>query len=556
MQYMEYTISSGSVYSDDDSFVNVNHQSGEVPFGDLTTNEILAIGNQPRVRKQTVVPQLEQTVNANSDTRVAKKNAVAADEQWWVGQNMPEMPEKGETNPLLATHFFTADYNTTIQTFANGILKDPDTNKPAAYQEDHDTCQEYINHILGRANTEQELDDKCNEMERNATKLAIREWHKRTEIDLQKEINLTMLTNEICLRFTRTYTSRQQPESDLFDVRGKYDALVTVRDPESRFHGQTILYTPTNDWVEDNFTQESLAVVQAVADETSVVYQMRDSSKTEKGYIPLDKTLQYTVNSKHYQISKMRYIPKRKGKDAMGKIIQKPEAWHGLIQVNSGEPAEHVTLDRDWVMENTDPPMRKFLQNIRLKDGHFGFVLIPEGDNEPHFPGIVTFMDNAPIVKYYYPKDSTKRRRCVLDSAASGLNYLGYHRLRVLIASTMSTDTMSRNPMGYLQDIFENKLQPEERKIMQFVSLSEKRKRKWNALNSPNDFLMCVLGIRSSDGKTDHAICIADGWIFDSNFEKALPLSKESLDLCSSSNERKTDFVEVTRGILLKSRKK
>jgi hypothetical protein len=42
--------SSRIVYSDDDSFVNVNHQIGEVPFGDLTTNEILAIGNQPRVR--------------------------------------------------------------------------------------------------------------------------------------------------------------------------------------------------------------------------------------------------------------------------------------------------------------------------------------------------------------------------------------------------------------------------------------------------------------------------------------------------------------------------
>jgi hypothetical protein len=58
---------------------------------------------------------------------------------------------------------------------------------------------------------------------------------------------------------------------------------------------------------------------------------------------------------------------------------------------------------------------------------------------------------------------------------------------------------------------------------------------------------MCVPGIRSSDGKTDHAICIADGWIFDSNFEKALPLSEESLNLCSSSSEQATNFVTAIR---------
>jgi hypothetical protein len=57
---------------------------------------------------------------------------------------------------------------------------------------------------------------------------------------------------------------------------------------------------------------------------------------------------------------------------------------------------------------------------------------------------------------------------------------------------------------------------------------------------------MCVLGNRSSDEKTYHAICIAAGWIFDSNFKKKFPLSNESLNLCSSSSEQATEFVEVT----------
>jgi hypothetical protein len=89
----------------------------------------------------------------------------------------------------------------------------------------------------------------------------------------------------------------------------------------------------------------------------------------------------------------------------------------------------------------------------------------------------VTFLENAPIVKYFYKNFPSNRRRCVFDSAASGLNYLGFHRLRIAISSTLNNDSISRNPMGYLQNLLENKLQPKERKIMQFVSLTENRKR-------------------------------------------------------------------------------
>ena len=95
-----------------------------------------------------------------------------------------------------------------------------------------------------------------------------------------------------------------------------------------------------------------------------------------------------------------------------------------------------------------------------------------------------------------------------------------------------------------------------KRKIFEYLSLNKKRVKHWNALESPKDYMLCVLGIRSSDGKSDHAICIVNGeWIFDSNFQKALPMNMESLDLCSSSDERATKFVEVTRGHLLRRRR-
>jgi hypothetical protein len=49
--------------------------------------------------------------------------------------------------------------------------------------------------------------------------------------------------------------------------------------------------------------------------------------------------------------------------------------------------------------------------------------------------------------------------------------------------------------------------------------------------------------IRGSDGKEDHCVAVYDRWIFDTNFEQALTLSRESLDLCCSSDGKLTPFI-------------
>ena len=43
----------------------------------------------------------------------------------------------------------------------------------------------------------------------------------------------------------------------------------------------------------------------------------------------------------------------------------------------------------------------------------------------------------------------------------------------------------------------------------------------------------------ASDGKEDHTVTIYKKWIFDGNFNHALPLNQESLDICCSSDEKK-----------------
>lgn len=61
---------------------------------------------------------------------------------------------------------------------------------------------------------------------------------------------------------------------------------------------------------------------------------------------------------------------------------------------------------------------------------------------------------------------------------------------------------------------------------------------------------LVLVALRGSDWKEDHCVTLLGKWIFDSNFEKALPLCQESLDLCCSSDERKASLASVVQARL------
>ena len=494
------------------------------------------------------------TISTRTPTQPPKKKYQVGDfDKWWVGDSdePPERTYPGETNPLYAVTHPAGRCGCTIEEFARGELKQPDLGAPGMYQISRTSAALYTNWRLGRAPTQEQLDEKCKEFEGTESEIAIRRWHKASEKIVGQEVNLALLKNKIRLKFIPIPSSRENKWRG--KERGRYKALVTIEDKKSIDHGKTILYHPTNDWVEENFTKESLAVVQAVARETETVYKLQGTSKTEKGFLPLSKKMKYKRGQVDLQISKIRYIPQREIKNALGETVLRSEAWHGLIQTRRDDVAEQIALDHDWVLENIDANMRKFLKEVRVKDGFNGFVFIPEGDNEAHAPGVVQFLANAPNTQYHNKELGS--RRCLLDSAASGLFFKGYKRLASMIEGTANDPEVSANAFDYLGKLLQNDLDKSERRSFEYIALNKTRLKSWNTLESPKDYLICIVGIRSSDGKTDHAICIAGGWIFDSNFERALPLTEESLNFCSSSDERSTKFVECTRGHLLRIRK-
>jgi hypothetical protein len=124
-------------------------------------------------------------------------------------------------------------------------------------------------------------------------------------------------------------------------------------------------------------------------------------------------------------------------------------------------------------------------------------------------------------------------RSCVLKSAALALSYLGYDRLAFILCNDLCHGRKFDCGFEFFQNCMEpRQLEKQERQKFQFSKL-KKGLKKWDIVNDCKQHLMCLVGLYSSDCiKTDHAVSIAGNWIFDSNFEYALPLCKESLDLC------------------------
>ena len=170
-----------------------------------------------------------------------------------------------------------------------------------------------------------------------------------------------------------------------------------------------------------------------------------------------------------------------------------------------------------------------------------GFFYLPEGDSINH-EEYVTYVDDAPIIYY---RQEAGEATCVLKAAASALRYLNEPDL----ASRMFVRTAYSNYWMFALSHFRQMIEQEATNRGGF-SLCRVPK-DFDILSESDEYWLCVLGIKGSDGKMDHAIAISGNWIFDSNFRKALELTKLNLDLCCCSEETTCEFEGVTRGWLV-----
>ena len=289
----------------------------------------------------------------------------------------------------------------------------------------------------------------------------------------------------------------------------------------------TIHVRVASDWVEDNFYAPALAIVQKIAfdQRKKFVDKTGIGNKTMTGCISVPS---FKINDD--QICQIKYDGKN-------------NTWRGCVRLPTevGKPEKYkfVFLKEEWVFQNVD----KSVFNMAKAAGKKGFqkkFYLPEGDNKDHTGTFHHSM--APIIYY---RQKTGDRTCLLNATASAIHYLKERKLSNKIFKKTIHNDYLLNGFAHIRDTI-----LEEAKLVGGYQLMACKKG-FDVLSNSKDYWLCVVGLHGSDGKMDHAVAIANGWIFDSNFEKALKLTKENLDLCCSSDDVHSSFAKITKGWLV-----
>lgn len=280
------------------------------------------------------------------------------------------------------------------------------------------------------------------------------------------------------------------------------------------------------DWMEQHYTATGIKFLQKAAVDNEQAYTDGDGN-VETGFFQLDGKDSLVLKPFHKkQISGIRY-----SKDI--------DQWRGLVRTK-GSANEFVALTKKWVKENIVLGFADLVKK-RAENGLKGYLNLPEGA-PGHHPN-VEYHNQAPVVYY---RQTLTQSDCIIKSTASAIRYMA----EPVLASEVYTLLQAWKDWSVLYSriwhVFNGRKGFCIRKTPKY----------FDPLNDSSGYWLCVIGLRGADGKQDHAIGIAGGWIFDANFKRGLVLSKESLDLCCSDDKGRQEFERVTRGWLVTRNKK
>ena len=375
-------------------------------------------------------------------------------------------------------------------------------------------------------------------------------WNKSGHL-VSTEALLTYWRNDLHLRFKPAEVGKKERPDGT--VHGTYEALIVTPGGEQK------VVEVAADWVKNNVSEEARGIIHRVSTDLNSV-QIRDNMFGERGFITVENNdlkpnRDLSFEDKR-QVSMIRYLPAKKIVTTQGNEVTVPEKWRGVIKHEEfnaqGDPGECVDLDTDWVEENIGDELQAFVKSMR-DYGTTGYVRIPEGAPADH-AGCLESNPDAPRLRYTRQGSvADNDRTCVLKGAASCLCYLGYKRIAHILCNDLGKGNREDTGFDWFKHCTEPvRLEKSERRQFQYMHVKNQKLKSWDVLVDSKEYLMCLVGLQGSDGKTDHAVAVAGNWIFDSNFEHALPLSKQSLDLCCSDGETKCSFVKITRACMLK----
>jgi hypothetical protein len=211
-----------------------------------------------------------------------------------------------------------------------------------------------------------------------------------------------------------------------------------------------------------------------------------------------------------------------------------------------------ITLENDVLSQFNENFLNKVKELGQKRTKRF-FYLPPGAPRTAECP-IETF-STYPTVKYR----QNGQFSCLFSSAASGLYYFGFDRSASAVADVASKYSSDQKDgfhnWGRLIEVIQKNC-----KVLQPRRIQTKSERQWDqglhiGYDPLQDFCHypIVLQLQDADGGIQHAVTIVEDWIFDSNNRHALPRTRAALNWCCSTDEVRSTYAGVYRGIVLNS---
>jgi hypothetical protein len=213
--------------------------------------------------------------------------------------------------------------------------------------------------------------------------------------------------------------------------------------------------------------------------------------------------------------------------------------WEG-IQLENNDQHQIVTLSEKWVKRNFKQYWQSFLEIS--ENGMQKFLDVPLGDIIEVEPTMD--ISNNPKLKYL----QSNKDICVFASLASFLHYKGYvdEAKDVFNMKEKYSSIFKTKPSKILQSVIQilqnDKAFIRIRQIYQFVKLDEQHDIFAEKIHE-SEFKIII--IRSDDNHMSHVVCINNEYIFDSNSQHCLPMTKTGIDCCCG---KKYNFIGIKMG--------
>ena len=189
-------------------------------------------------------------------------------------------------------------------------------------------------------------------------------------------------------------------------------------------------------------------------------------------------------------------------------------------------------LTKSWLYENFSTTLPGFYEQlISTTMTTTKQFKVPPGQPKCTSPWILTFDKNSPNIQFRQNGEHT----CIFSSVASALHYGGLIDYANHIHKHKILSLKENNPFTYLQNIIRGKP-----RLYNPINVGRKGIT-WEELN-PNVIYVATLINVTKDCL--HGISIYKGFIFDSNLESAIQLSKDNLDWCSHSPNNNVEYSE------------